>query len=508
MAVGTFSFGPFVLDTARGALLRDGTPAGLGQRALAVLAALAATPGRTVTKADLLARAWPDAVVEEGNLTVQIAALRKALGQTDDGRDWILTVPRVGYRLVVPAGREAAADAPAIPRLAVLPFANLGGEPEQEWFSDGIVDDIITALSRFRSFAVVARSSSYVYKGRVEDVRLIARELGVRYVLEGSVRRAGDQLRITAQLVDGPTGGQLWTEQFDGMAAAGLALQDQVAATVALQVERHVHAAEAARSLAERPGSASAYDVVLHAMTWTKAAAENAAAYSELTEALGREPDNPHLLSNAAATIEQRLAMGWPPFGPDDRERCRELARRALVHAAGDATVLADCGMSLLQGAHEYDWGLAVLESALAANPNDERVVVRTAVAHLHCGDIEQALALFHRAYHLSQGNWSAGAALTGIAHAHMVLGNHVEALGWATRSLAVNPAYDPTFWMLIAANAHLERIDEARRYLAEFRRLAPEVSVASIRAGQPAKDTTRIEPILEGLRLAGLPEA
>ena len=213
MADGTFAFGPFVLDTARGALLRDGAPAGLGQRALAVLAALAATPGRTVSKADLLARAWPDAVVEEGNLTVQIAALRKALGQTDDGRDWILTVPRVGYRLVVPAGREAAADAPAIPRLAVLPFANLGGEPEQEWFSDGIVDDIITALSRFRSFAVVARISSYVYKGRAEDVRQIARELGVRYVLEGSVRRAGDRLRITAQLVDGATGGQLWAEQ-------------------------------------------------------------------------------------------------------------------------------------------------------------------------------------------------------------------------------------------------------------------------------------------------------
>ena len=127
MADGTFAFGPFVLDTARGALLRDGAPVGLGQRALAVLAALAATPGRTVSKADLLARAWPGVIVEEGNLTVQIAALRKALGQTDDGRDWILTVPRVGYRLVGAGGKAAAADAPAIPRLAVLPFANLGG---------------------------------------------------------------------------------------------------------------------------------------------------------------------------------------------------------------------------------------------------------------------------------------------------------------------------------------------------------------------------------------------
>ena len=314
MADGTFAFGPFVLDTARGALLRDGAPAGLGQRALAVLAALAATPGRTVSKADLLARAWPDAVVEEGNLTVQIAALRKALGQTDDGRDWILTVPRVGYRLVVPAGREAAADAPAIPRLAVLPFANLGGEPEQEWFSDGIVDDIITALSRFRSFAVVARISSYVYKGRAEDVRQIARELGVRYVLEGSVRRAGDQLRITAQLVDGATGGQLWAEQFDG-ALGGRPRASRTGSPRPWRCRSSVtvHVAEAARSLAERPGSASAYDVVLQAMTWINKADRCGECRGLCRADRGRSGASRTirmLLSHAAATLEQRHRHG------------------------------------------------------------------------------------------------------------------------------------------------------------------------------------------------------
>jgi TolB-like protein len=501
MEQGSLAFGPFVLDPARGVLRRDGAAVALGQRALAVLTALAEAPGRTVGKADLLERAWPGTIVEEGNLTAQIAALRKALGAE---RDWILTVPRVGYRLALPA--PATPDPAIIPSLAVLPFANLGGDPEQDWFSDGVVDDIITALSRFRSFAVVARSSSFAYKGRAADVRQVAAELGVRYVLEGSVRRAGDTLRITAQLVDGTTGAHLWAERFDGAAAAAVELQDGVAATVAMQVERHVNDAETTRAHAERPGGASAHDVVLHAMTWTKAAAENAAAYAELTAALRREPDNPHLLSHAAATLEQRIAMGWPPFGPDDRERCRELARRGLLNAAGDAKVMADCGMALLQGAREYDWGLAVLESALAANPNDERVVVRTGVAHLHCGDIEQALACFHRAYRLSRG-WAAGASLTGIAHAHLVLGNHAEARDWATRSLAANPAYDPTFWMLIAANAHLGRMDEARRHLAEFRRLAPDVTVASIRAGQCARDPGRIEPILDGLRRAGLPE-
>ena len=390
MADGTFAFGPFVLDTARGALLRDGAPAGLGQRALAVLAALAATPGRTVTKADLLARAWPGVVVEEGNLTVQIAALRKALGQTDDGRDWILTVPRVGYRLVVPADKEAA-DAPAIPRLAVLPFANLGGEPEQEWFSDGIVDDIITALSRFRSFAVVARSSSYVYKGRAEDVRQVARELGVRYVLEGSVRRAGDQLRITAQLVDGATGGHLWAEHFDGAPADVFAFQDRITADVAMIIEPADrdggNRALAPRTAGERRG-----------LRHLPAGGDQDQQGDREGERRGVCPADPGAGAGArqpAAALPRRLraghrhAMGWPPLGPDDRRTCPDLARRALQRAGGDPTVLAHCGLHLLQGAREYAWGMAVLQSAATTNPNHQMVVLAAGIAHLHCGDLD-----------------------------------------------------------------------------------------------------------------------
>ena len=195
------AFGPFVLKD--GALVRDGKPVALGQRGLALLQALAGAEG-SVSKAALMQAGWPGSIVEEGNLTVQIAALRKAMGSREVGQEWFVTVPRVGYRLL--RGSTAMAEtedvaASPLPSLAVLPFQNLSRDAEQEYFADGIVEDIITALSRFKSFAVVARNSSFVYKGRAVDVRDVARDLGVRYVLEGSVRRAGPRLRVTAQLV-------------------------------------------------------------------------------------------------------------------------------------------------------------------------------------------------------------------------------------------------------------------------------------------------------------------
>jgi TolB-like protein/Flp pilus assembly protein TadD len=509
MSTARIAFGPFELDPARGALLRDGGPVPLGSRAAAVLGALLAAGGRTVAKADLLAQAWPGTIVEEGNLTVQIAALRKALGPAPDGREWIVTVPRVGYRLVASrVEATACGDEPTIPSLVVLPFANLGGDPEQDWFTDGVVDDMITALSRFRSFAVIARNSSFVYKNKPADVRQVARELGVRYVLEGSVRRAGDTLRITAQLVDGATGAHLWAEHFDGPLEEVFAFQDRITADVALIVEPQIQMAEIGRSRRERPGSIAAYDACLQAVPKInkQTARENAEAYALLSRALTDEPDHPLLLAYAAWALGHGNAMGWPPIGPDDVATCVELARRALLHAAGDPNVLAHCGLELLQTGKEYDWGMAILESAARGNPNHQRVLISAGIGHLHCGSLDQALAYFHRATRLSPNDHEAHVSLTAIAHAHVVRGEHAEALVWAGRSLALNTTFDPTYWMLIAANAHLGRMDDARRHLAVLLQLAPDVTVAGIRAGQCARDPGRIEPILEGLRLAGLP--
>jgi TolB-like protein/Tfp pilus assembly protein PilF len=419
--------------------------------------------------------------------------------------------PVRAYTVEAPAAAPVARPGPLglTPSLAVLPFQNMSGDPEQDYFADGVVEDIITALSSFRSFAVIARNSSFVYKGRAVDVRQVAKELGVSYVLEGSVRRAGSRLRITAQLIEGTTGAHLWARNFDGGLDDVFDVQDRITESVASVIEPHIQSAEIARSRHERPDSVATYDIYLRVLTKlvTESAEDNAAAFALLNEALAREPDNAVLLGRAAWTLEHRITMGWPQIGQDDAATCAALARRGLKHAAGDARVMAQCGLALLQVAGEYDLGLSITRAAVEANVNDAFVITSAAVAALHCGSIDDALSLLNRVLRLTPGDPDSRFALTAIAHAYMIRGQYADAVAFATRSLAINPHYDATLWMLIAGNAHLGNMIDARRLVTQLLALTPSATVTSIRAGQPARDQARIEPILEGLRLAGLPE-
>ncbi|MGE0500035.1 MAG: winged helix-turn-helix domain-containing tetratricopeptide repeat protein [Rhizobiaceae bacterium] len=503
------SFGPFRLEPERG-LSRNGEATPLGNRARALLYALAESAGETVPKATLLDRAWPGLIVEDGNLTVQIAALRKALGERPDGGEWIVTVPRVGYRLFGPeptGGSET--DVELVPAIAVLPFRNLGGEPGEDWFADGVVAEIIGALARFRSFRMVSHSSSFVYKDRAIDARGAARELGARYVMEGSVRRAGGRLRISAQLIDGETGMLLWADQLDGDVHDIFDFQDRITESVATKLAPVISDVELERSRRERPGSLAAYDIYLQAVAhiWAGSEEDNTIAHDLLDEALAIEPDNALILANAAWVLEHRNTMGWTSTRPDDAERCLSLARRALANAKGDPRVMTSCGMALLQTGKEYAWGMEVVRAAAAANPNDVQAVSHAGIAVLHCGNLDDAAELMTRAVRLGGNGVAACLPLTGLAHLEVIRGNHEEALGWAARSMAVNPSYDCAYWMMIAANAHLGRMEEARHSLRQLQRIASGVTIARIRAGQPRKYPDRIEPVLEGLRLAGMAE-
>jgi adenylate cyclase len=410
----------------------------------------------------------------------------------------------------VPSARLAKLlTLPDKPLIAVLPFQNMSGDAEQDYFADGIVEDIITALSRFRSFAVIARNSSFVYKGGAVDVRHVAKELGVRYVLEGSVRRAGQRLRITAQLVEAKSGSHLWAEKFDGAIEDVFDVQDRITESVAIIVEPQIQRAEIERSQQERPGSLAAYDLYLQSLPKHRHGSpeQNAEAFALLSKAIALEPNNALMLAQALTVLSHRCTMGWQPLTADDKAICRDLIRRALANSNDNAYVLALCGDALVEVTREYDLGLATLQRAVETNPNSFEVMMYAGVGNIHCGSLDDALRYFDRALRLSTAGPVSFVILIGIAHVQMIRGQYAEALAVAERSLGFNPSYNPAYWMLIAANAQLGRMDEARGWLAKFRTLVSDITVAKIKAGQADKDPTRMASILEGLRLAGLEE-
>jgi TolB-like protein len=272
-----FAFGPFRLDANAGILFHGAEPLPLGQRAVALLALLVTRAGAPVPKDALIEAAWPGQAIEDSNLTVQIAAVRRLFKERARGASWIETLPRRGYRYIGPPVSvsdpgPAAAPPPAAPlalpdkpSIAVLPFANLSGNPEQDYFADGMVDDIITGLARINWLFVIARNSTFTYKGRAVDVKQVGRELGVRYVLEGSVRKHGSSVRVTGQMIDASTGAHVWADRYDRSSDDIFALQDEIALSAVGAIAPSVRRAEIDRVKRKRPGSLDAYDLVLRA---------------------------------------------------------------------------------------------------------------------------------------------------------------------------------------------------------------------------------------------------
>src|SRR5215813_434950 len=298
-------FGPFRLDTEAKILFRGAEPTILGQRAVVLLQLLLERAGAPVSKEALIETAWPGLAIEDSNLTVQIAALRRVFKEVAGGASWIETLPRRGYRYVGPvvATSDTRAEAipptsPALPlpdkpSVAVLPFSNLSGDAEQEYFADGMVDDIIIGLSRIKWLFVIARNSTFTYKGRAVDVKQVGRDLGVRYVLEGSVRKAADRVRITGQLIDASTGAHVWAERYDRRLEDIFALQDEITLSVVGAIEPSLRDAEIERVKRKRPENLDAYDLVLRAIphVYVTAPQEAARALPLLEKAVALEPD-------------------------------------------------------------------------------------------------------------------------------------------------------------------------------------------------------------------------
>lgn len=508
MADEPIRFGPFQFDPGRMTLARGAEVMQIGNRAALLLQCLAEAGGTTVSKDRLMNAAWPGVAIEEGNLTVQIAGLRKLLGQDGEGRDWIVTVPREGYRLLATDASAGATERGAeLPVLAVLPFRNLSQDADAGYFADGVVADIITALSRFRSFRVISRNTVFARRSHDADIRQAAADLGADYLVEGDIRRAGERLRISVRLVPGDDGLTLWAERFDGTLEDVFAFQDQITEAVASRLRPAVEQAETTRSLRDRPKSFAAYDVYLRALALIgeETPDGNLKAHALLLQALELEPDNASVLANLVWALEHRTAMGWAPIGPDDSTRCMDYAHRALEHCAGDPRIMASCGMALVQAGKDYVGGMQVIEAAAIANPNDAYAVSALGVATLHCGDLDRAALHLEKVLRLAPDDPVRRFAMTGIAHISIIRGDYEQALYWAGRSLSVNVHFDATYWMLIAANGHLGRLEDAKPYINRLLTIAPGVSIARIKAGQPDRIPERIGAVLEGLRRAGL---
>lgn len=502
----SFAFGSFVLDRSAGVVLRDGVPVAIGRRGVAIIEALLEARGTVVSKEDLLDRAWPDVVVGEANLSVQVAALRKVLGQTATGDDWISTVPRVGYRFASIAA-TAQAQQDHQPLLAVLPFTDLSHGNTRAYLADGMVEDIITALSRFTTFSVISRGASFALGARVDDPRIAARTLGVRYVLTGSVQLRHDRLRVTVQLLDGERGQHRWAEQFDGAMQDLFAFQDRITEVVAGFVEPGIRKAEIERVRRKPPERLDAYDFYLRALPHFRGTVEvdRQQAIALLEDAVDRDPGFAIGLAHTAWAYERQDTFG---HGLSERERLQALAlaERALLRDPDDPLVHAICALVLLNIAGERERSLLMLNRAAAQSPHNATVLSLYAFANVMVGDVETGRLAYLRALRVAPGALDNYELLVGVAIADLFKGDFEESASWSLRSIAQNGDWLGAYWMLGAAYVELDRLEEARGTVARLLSRAPHMRMTDLER-LARRYAVRFRVVVDAMRRAGLPE-
>lgn len=468
-------FGPFRLDADAGILFRGTAPTMLGQRAVALLRTLLAQPGTPVSKDALIDAAWSGLVVEESNLTVQMAALRRVLATEAGGDRWIETLPRRGYRYVGPAVTTGDPSAEAVrqtppalalpdaPSVAVLPFSNLSGDPEQGYFADGMVDDIITGLSRIKWLFVIARNSSFTYRDHTIDVKQVGRELGVRYVLEGSVRKASDRVRVNAQLVDAVTGVHLWAERYDHKFEDIFALQDEISLSVVGAIEPSLRQAEVERVKRKRPDNLDAYDLVLRAQPdiYTGMPERSTRSLPLLERALALDPAYGLAHGFAAMGYHNRFLRAG--LREEDRAASIRHARAAIATGQDDALALTFAGFSIGMDAHDRAAAFTAFEAALAISPSSALAYILGSVIFSWTGQAERAINWAERGMRLSPFDPWAFAAFGSFALGYFLRGHYEEAVHAAYKAVQSNPGHSINYVLLAAMLAKFGRLEEAK---------------------------------------------
>jgi adenylate cyclase len=465
-----------------------------------------------------------EGIAEPGGICISDDTHRQIRGKVDIGFDDMgpqnlknIAEPMRAWRLQIdrspstvapiesPATKILPLAIPDRPSIAVLPFQNMSGDPEQEYFADGMVEDIITALSRVKSFFVIARNSSFTYKGKAVDIKQVGRELGVRYILEGSVRKAGGHVRITGQLIEAATGHHVWADRFDGELANVFDLQDRVTESVVGAIEPSLRQAEIGRARAKPTASLDAYDCYLRALhsfyQLTRESAEQSCEYLKL--AIERDPQYALAKAYLAMVYLTKQLQGWGQ--PDDRTRALALAEDAANLEPDDPATLRLAGHALAFLGH-YDRGLALLEKAAALNVNGSQVLNSLGwVKNYACVEPDQTIAHFERAIRLSPRDPEMGIMLNGISLAHLIAGRSEEALIFAQRCIDESPRFMSGHRIKVAALGNLGRLQEAEAAAHMLLAFDPGFTISS---RMPAmRDSDARQRYWGALKAAGLPE-
>jgi TolB-like protein/class 3 adenylate cyclase len=451
-----------------------------------------------------------EGLAEPGGICVSARVQEDAAGRLDLAFEDIgeqalknIAPPVRAYRVVTASTTSAPTPAspglalPDKPSIAVLPFANMSGDLEQEYFVDGMVEEIITALSRIKWLFVIARNSSFTYKGHAVDVKQVGRELGVRYVLEGSVRKGGQRVRITAQLIDTATGTHLWADRFDGLIEDVFELQDKVASSVAGIIEPALQAAETARSAGRPTDDLTAYDLYLraYAMVWSSVR-QIPEALRLMEQAIERDPNYGPALAWAAVCRYRLLLEGRSEAPEADRLKGADFARRALEVAGDDPGVLANAAEALAYFGEDIGAMMSLVDRALALNPNYARGWHISGILRNLAGQPDIAIEHLEAALRLSP-RARIGTSLVAIGYAHFFSRRFDEAVPKLLLAIQEDPSYPGPYRVLAACYAHMGRLDEAREIIDRLRTITPVV----VPGARQLRNAEHRELFLSGLR-------
>jgi TolB-like protein len=519
-----YLFADFVLDTDQRELRRGSTVVQIAPLAFDLLEFLIRNRERVLTRDDLIASIWNGRIVSESALSTCINAARSAINDTGEEQRLIRTLPRKGLRFVG-AAREVrkpeapdAADAveqprPALslpdkPSIAVLPFTNMSGDPEQEYFADGTVEDIITALSRLRWLFVIARNSSFTYKGKAVDVKQVGRELGVRYVLEGSVRKSANRVRITGQLIDASTGTHIWADRFDGAMEDIFDLQDQVTASVVGAIAPKMEQAEIERARCKPTENLGAYDYYLQGMAKVYQATRHAYgdALPLFQKAIELDPNFASACGMAAWCYAWRKRNGWMADRATETAETARLALQAVHLGKDDAIALSTGGFALAFVVGEVENGAAFIDRALILNPNLAAGWLLSGWVNLYLGKPEVTIERATRAVRLSPLDPFTFLAYSLIGSGHMHAGRYDEACSWAEKGLW-QQTNAGSARVAAASHALAGRLDQACKAVVRLRAIDPTFRVSDLRHMLPFRRPEDLARYEEGLRKAGLQE-